>query len=147
MVTNQLTSSKTMKRIIYIASFSLVLFSLSCCWLIYSPQYDPITVERLEGLKVEILILYDSFATESLDKAKADSILNGIAGMIEYEQRRKCNKETTAQLILIRGMLTDHINDRLSMVGSWQNEHLLNNKQNITEAIDGAIETERLKAR
>jgi hypothetical protein len=52
--------------------------------------------------------------------------------------------ETYSQIDLIRNMFEGQVRDRMQN-GSWSEAHLHNQKVNISEAFDIAIQTEKLK--
>ena len=124
----------------------LALALSSCASLLGFPSYyDATTYKSLTDLKAEILFLYDTFETDSIDEAKIMAVRLKLAQAYEYEKGKgEKNKETREQLDIIQQMFGRHVNDRTKS-GSWSAAHLANQKVNIAEAFDIAIATERLK--
>ena len=122
--------------------------AFSCAPFLGFPLYfDPTTYKNLTDLKPEILMLYDSFATDSLDTAKVDAIRLKLSQMIEFEKGKgPKNQETAKQIELIKVIFETHVEDRLT-TGKWSEIHLENQKENVTEEFDIAISTENLKNR
>lgn len=113
--------------------------------------YDPTTYKNLTDLKPEVMMIYESFGSDNIDSLPtADwvrSIRLRLAQMYEYERGKgPKNKETIEQIDKIRKMFDRHLEERLKE-GKWNEEHLLNKQENISEAFDIAIQTERLKNR
>ena len=107
--------------------------------------YDPTTYKNLTDLKPEVLALYETFVGDSVDNGKIDAIHLKLAQMYEYEKGKgEKNMETTEQIKIIQDMFDDYVKDRLAGT-VWNRTHLNNNKQNISEAFDMAIQTEWLK--
>lgn len=131
----------------------VAMFSVYSCSLIREgiTYYDPTTYKNLTDLKPEVMMIYESFASDHIDSPlTADwirSIRLRLAQMYEYERGKGTkNKETTEQIDKIRKMFERHFEERVKE-GRWNEEHLFNNQENISEAFDIAIQTERLKNR
>ncbi|MDI6766535.1 MAG: hypothetical protein QME52_06905 [Bacteroidota bacterium] len=109
--------------------------------------YDPTTYKNLTDLKPEVIMLYESFVGELIDTVWIHSIKLKLAQMYEYERGKgPKNKETMEQIDIIRKMFERHFQQRMKE-GKWNEEHLFNNQENISDAFDIAIQTERLKNR
>ena len=107
--------------------------------------YDPTTYKNLTDLKPQVLALYNTFTGDPVDSDEIDVIRLKLAQVYEYEKGKgEKNAETIEQIQIIQEMFEDHVNDRLSGQ-KWNQTHLNNKKQNITDAFDIAIQTERLK--
>lgn len=123
-------------------------WTLSSCaaFLDYPTYYDATTYKNLTDIKAEVLFLYDTFATDSIDEVKITSARLKLAQVYEYEKGKgeKKNRETREQLELIQGIFDRHVSDRVKH-GKWTPTHLANQKTNVAEAFDIAIATERLK--
>ena len=130
-----------------ISNLLLFLLFLSGCAHLFSSisYYDPTTYKNLTDLKPAVLFLYDSFTEDAINIDKFNDIRLKMAQMYEYEKGKgETNQETIEQLKIIIEMFDDHVNQRLKS-GNWNNAHLANQKENISEAFDIAIKTERLK--
>ncbi len=128
---------------------AILLFWLSLCGcahqLGFVTYYDPVTYKNLTDLKPEILALYDSFATDSLNSSQIAGLRLKLAQMYEYEYGKgQKNAETSEQIKILRNLFEKHVDDRMKN-GKWSATHLSNQKQNLTEAFDIAIQTERIK--
>lgn len=122
--------------------FFLLLVGCSVSLLHY---YDPTTYKNLTDLKPKVAALYVSFVDEDIDTEAIAAIRLELAQVYEYEKGKgKKNQETTEQIKIIRDMFEQHVQDRLKKE-KWSNTHLQNAKENIEEAFDIAILTERLK--
>lgn len=119
----------------------------NCASIMGFPTYfDFTTYKNLTYLKPEILMLYDSFATDQPDSEGVRAIRLKLGQMIEYEKGKGLqNAETARQCELINGMFERHVKDRMESGGPWSEEDLANSKENISEAFDIAISTENLK--
>jgi hypothetical protein len=126
------------------AALALVLFG--CAGLSRNiTYYDPTTYKSLTDLKAEVIMVYESFAGESVDTLWMRSVRLKLAQMYEYEKGKgPGNAETTGQINIIRQMFDRHVDER-KRYGMWEGVHLKNQIENISEAFDMAIETERFK--
>jgi hypothetical protein len=125
----------------------LFLFSGCAQWFGFPAYYDSTSYKQLTDLKPRILFLYDKFANEKTDETKIEDIRLKFAQIYEYEKGKGIrNVETYSQVELIRKMFERHVNDRLQN-GVWSEAHLENQKENISEAFDVAIQTENQKNR
>lgn len=124
----------------------LIIISSGCAsWMGFPTYYDPTTYKNLTDLKPDVLMLYDSFAKESLDEKRIERLNLKLAQVYEYEKGKgDKNKETYLQVEMIRDMYERHIEDRLEN-GIWSAIHLDNQKENIADAFDIAIRTESQK--
>lgn len=124
----------------------LLLFSLSGCAHMFGlAYYDPTTYKSLTDLKPEVKALYDTFTKEIVNAEKIDSVRLKLAQIYEYEKGKgEKNADTTKQIKIIQEMLERHVNSLLTQ-GKWNYSHLINQKENMAEAFDIAIQTERLK--
>jgi len=133
-----------MKRLIII-NLLLLLILPGCSHLGFPTYYDPTTYKSLTDLKPEITSLYDGFGSDTINTDKIATLRLRLAQIYEYENGKgKKNQETTAQVKIIRNIFERHVADRIKS-GKWSEDHLNNNKQNIAQAFDIAIQTERLK--
>lgn len=124
----------------------LALLSLSgCAHLLGLSYFDPTTYKNLTDLKPEVMVLYDTFTRDTVDEEKIASVRLKLAQTYEYEKGKgEKNVETTKQIEIIQGMFERHVNNRVTQ-GKWNESHLMNQKENMAEAFDIAIQTERLK--
>lgn len=107
--------------------------------------YDPTTYKNLTDLKPQVAALYDSFVDETVDTRAVAAVRLELARVYEYEKGKgEKNRETTEQIEIIRKIFERHVEDRLKL-NHWSESHLQNAKENIEEAFDIAIQTERLK--
>jgi hypothetical protein len=107
--------------------------------------YDPTTYKNLTDLKPEVVMLYQSFVQDTTDDDWIRSIRLRLAQMYEYEKGKGQNNEPTyRQIGEIKEMFERHVNDRYDS-GPWSTTHADNTIENIKEAFDIAIQTERLK--
>jgi len=130
-----------------VAAFLYLFLALSACasFLGFPTYYDQTTYRNLTDLKPEILFLYDTFATDSIDEAKIAAARLKLAQVYEYEKGKgEKNRETREQLELLQQMFERHISDRVKG-GKWTPAHVRNQKTNLAEAFDLAIATERAK--
>jgi len=124
----------------------LSLLVLGCAQFLGFPAYyDPTTYKNLTDVKPEVAALYDTFANDPVDSGRVAAVRLTLARIYEYEKGKgEKNTETTRQIEIIKDMFERHVEDRLK-TGKWSATHLANNKDNIAEAFDAAIQTERLK--
>lgn len=124
----------------------LLLYISGCAHLLgFVTYYDPITYKNLTDLKPEVIVLYGTFTGDSVDTDKIAVIRLKLAQIYEYEKGKGAkNIETTKQIKIIQEMFERHVNGRIKN-GKWTVTHLNNQKQNIAEAFDIAIQTEILK--
>jgi len=130
-----------------VAAFLYLFLALSACasFLGFPTYYDQTTYKNLTDLKPEILFLYDTFASDSIDEAKIAAARLKLAQVYEYEKGKgEKNRETREQLELLQQMVERHIGDRVKG-GKWTPAHVRNQKTNLAEAFDLAIATERVK--
>jgi hypothetical protein len=107
--------------------------------------YDPTTFKSLTDLKPEIVMLYETFAGDTVNTEWIRSVRLRLAQMYEYEKGKgEKNKETTEQIAIIRKMVNGHVDERIQGA-RWSETHMMNQIENIQEAFDIAIRTERLK--
>ena len=132
--------------------FLLIIYLLSCsaplllgCSGLLLHYYDPTTYKNLTDLKPKVSALYDSFTEVNIDRKAIGGIRLELAQVYEYVKGKgESNQETTNQITIIRDMFERHVQDRLKN-GKWSEIDLENMKENIEEAFDIAISTERLK--
>ena len=126
----------------FVLPFFLLVLSCSGLLLHY---YDPTTYKNLTDLKPVVSALYDTFIEKEIDKKEVALVRLKLAQAYEYEKGKgETNTETTHQMKTIRDMFERHVQDRMKN-GKWSKEHLDNVKENMEEAFDIAIATERLK--
>ena len=129
---------------------SVLLFAalfLSSCSFFKSgiTYYDPTTYRNLTEIKPQVVLLYDSFSDEPIVEQEIKQVRLRIAQMLEYEKGKgPKNTETIEQIKLIRDMFEDDISHRRKN-GVWNNSQQKNQIENISDAFDIAIATERLK--
>lgn len=132
---------KKLKVVILVFSLWLLGCSFSFKGITY---YDPTTYKNLTDLKPEVMALYETFTSDSIDTNKIAEIYLNFEKIYEYEKGKgEKNFETTKQIEIIKNMFKKHVDDRNK--GKWNETHMENQKQLIGEAFDIAIETERLK--
>jgi hypothetical protein len=125
--------------------FFVLLCVSGCASLGFITYYDPTTYKNLTDTKSEVLALYGTFSRNSVNQDKIEAIRLKLSQIYEYEKGKgNKNKETYEQIKKIQDMLERHVQDRLSGE-KWNETHTNNMKQNIGEAFDIAIQTERLK--
>ena len=127
----------------------LLLFLIICPMLLWNcvTFYDQVTDQNLTELKSEVLALYDTFTGNSLNVEEIDAIKRSFVQILGYEKNKgKRNADTVRQIEIIQQMFEGHVDDRRSS-GKWSTTHLNNQKENIAEAFDIAIQTENLKPR
>lgn len=124
----------------------LLLYLSGCAHLLgFTTYYDPVTYKNLTDIKPEVMALYETFSGDSVDTIKVSAISLKLAQIYEYENGKGAkNIETTKQIKIIQEMFERHVADRIKN-GKWNETHLNNQKQNMAEAFDIAIQTERLK--
>jgi len=127
--------------------YLLSLFYLAGCTsaLWSPPSYDSATYKSLTDMKPEVVVLYKTFADEDLKLEKIEAVRLRLAQIYEYEKGKgEGGIETIRQIEIIQRMFERDVKDRMEN-GRWNEVHLANQRQNITEAFDIAIQTERLK--
>ena len=125
--------------------FFFVLSLMGCAYFGFVTYYDPTTYKNLTDLKPEVTTFYETFTGDSIDSGRLAAIRLRLAQVYEYKKGKGSkNSETTRQIQILQGMFERHVNERINM-GKWTLIQLNNQKQNIAEAFDIAIETERLK--
>ena len=126
-----------------VLSTLVLIFSVHCTSFI--SYYDPTTYKNLTEVKPEVVFLYETFTTDSVNPEKIVQVRLRLAQVYEYEKGKGLkNKETYEQIEIIQSMFERHVKDRLDK-GKWTQEHYENVKTNMEEAFDIAIQTERLK--
>ena len=131
-------------RLVKQTAFLIFLLYLGCS-ASFIHYYDPTTYKNLTDLKPEVAALYESFMEEEIDKKAIAAIRLELAQVFEYEKGKgESNHETARQIELIRKMFETHVQERLKN-GQWSEANLQNRKENIEDAFDIAISTERLK--
>ncbi|MBI4241208.1 MAG: hypothetical protein HY613_05775 [Candidatus Rokubacteria bacterium] len=115
------------------------------CAALQLSYYDPTTFRSLTALKPKVAMLYQSFTQESVNPDKIAEIGLELAQVYEYERGKgEPNRETARQVQIIREMFDRHVDHRLKQ-GRWSTAFMQNVQQNIQDAFDIAIRTERLK--
>lgn len=134
---------KSPKNFKYLYVLSLLIFFMGCAHLL--SYYDSTTYKNLTDLKPEVLSLYETFTTDNLDVNQIATIRLKMAQMYEYEKGKgQQNVETAKQIKKIQDIFDNHVNARKDK-GKWSSINLSNNEENIIDAFDIAIQTERLK--
>jgi hypothetical protein len=140
--TSLIHDKRTFLRRFFPSIVLAVVLASGCTWVSY---YDPTTYKNLTELKAEVSTLYESFATSKFDSEAVQHLQLKLRQVYEYEKGKgEKNGETAKQVTIIRTMVDRHTQDRIS-AGPWSAAHLANTKENIEEAFDIAIRTERLK--
>jgi len=128
----------------------LSLFLVACAFI--PKYYDPVAYSKIVTVKVEILTFYKSSFTKDLNveetkkfNEKAADIEVNLEILYQYEfYKGPNNKNCTEQSKLLLDMYRDHIRDRAEN-GPWSEEHLKNQTDIMTKALNIVIETEQLK--
>ena len=129
------------------AVFLMVLLLLTGCAgvLGFVTYYDPQTYKNLTELKPEVLSLYDTFTADAIDSSRIAGVRLKLDQVYEYEKGKgKKNEDQARQIKSLQEMFARHVNDRMG-AGKWNEAHLNNQKENIAQAFDIAIQTERNK--
>ncbi len=129
------------------ARFSLwfLLPLLAGCAASLLHYYDPTTYKNLTDLKPKVALLYETFEDEEVDLQAVRQIRLEMGQAYEYEKGKgEKNRETAKQLGSILEMFSRHVQDRKKN-GPWSEAHIQNRWENMEEAFDIAIATERLK--
>jgi len=121
-------------------------FLIPSCTLFHGVSYyDPTTYRNLTDLKPHVMFLYVSFGEQDVDFDAVRYIRLRLAQMHEYEKGKgPLNAETARQIGNIIVMFEDDVQARLS-AGMWSETQINNSTENIVDAFDIAIQTERLK--
>ncbi len=118
--------------------------SLSGCSASRLSYYDPTTFHGLTALKPKVVALYDTFTQDPLQEDKLAEIRLELAQIVEYEKGKgESNRETAQQVQKIREIFDRHVENRKQ--GKWSKVFMEEAQQNIGDAFDLAIRTERLK--
>ena len=136
-----------MKQKISHGVLAIILINVLGCasWIGMMTYYDATTYKNLTDLKPEMIFLYETFVTDKFDTVKVQTIQLRLAQMYEYEHGKgEHNKETTAQIEIIRDMFDRHIKNRKNS-GKWDAIHCKIQQNMIGKAFSIAIETEGLK--
>jgi hypothetical protein len=134
-------------RLLASAVFIVLLAAFSRCGLLQNSitYFDPTTYTNLTQVKPRVLFLYQTFSEDSVDMGEVKAIRLELAQMLEYEKGKgPKNVETAQQLKIIRDMFEDDIQRRKTN-GKWSAAQRDNQVENISDAFDIAISTERLK--
>jgi hypothetical protein len=127
------------------SALAVLLTLLPACSGLLLHYYDPTTYKNLTDLKPVVSALYDSFPEARTDKKEIAEVRLKLAQAYEYEKGKgESNTETANQIKIIRDMFERHLQDRMKN-GRWSKAHLENAKENMEDAFDIAIATERLK--
>lgn len=87
-------------------------------------------------LKPEVILLYETFTTESINMDKIAEIRSRFMHIHEYARERdEINEETCQQIEAILNQFDRHVNERLES-GRWNDEQFGHAKRSIEEAID-----------
>jgi hypothetical protein len=122
---------------------ALLIVSVKCIAPI--SYYDATTYENLTELKPAVVFLYETFKNDNIDKAHIQEVRLRMAQVYEYEKGKgESNEPTRIQVKKIWDMFEGHVKDRVE-TGKWMEAHFENNKRNLEDAFDIAIQTERLK--
>ncbi len=130
--------------IVMVLLFAALCFT-GCASLGFISYYDPTTYKNLTDTKPEVLALYDTFSKDQVSQDQIEAVRLKLSQAYEYEKGKgEKNKETYEQIKKIQNMFERHVQERLTG-GKWNETHTSNEKQNIADAFDIAIQTERLK--
>lgn len=135
------------RRLPSFAAFIVLLASFSGCGLLQNSitYFDSTTYKNLTGVKPRIVFLYETFSDDSIAIDEVKAIRLQLAQMLEYEKGKgQKNSETAQQIKIIRDMFEDDIQHRMTN-GKWSTAQRENQTENISDAFDLAISTERLK--
>jgi hypothetical protein len=97
---------------------------------------DSYIYKRLTELKPEIISLYETFTTESINMDKIEEIRLRLAQIHEYAiERDEISEETCRQIEAIIEQFNEHVAERLE-IGIWNDEQFEHKRRSIEEAID-----------
>lgn len=136
-----------LRRRNFVGSLQLLVFAaiFPGCAALQLAYYDPTTFRNLTALKPKVAVLYESFTRDALNEDKIAEIRLELAQVYEYEKGKgESNRETARQIQVIREMFERHVEHRRGQ-GKWSMAFMQNARQNIEDAFDIAIRTERLK--
>lgn len=135
-------------RSVAAAIFMAMMLLTGCADMLgFATYYDPQTYKNLTELKPEVLTLYDTFANDAIDSDHIAAVRLKLAQVYEYERGKgEKNEDQARQVKSIQDMFERHVLDRKGG-GKWNKAHLNNQKENIAQAFDIAIQTERNKNR
>lgn len=123
----------------------LLPFFLIGCAASFLHYYDPTTYKNLTDLKPKVAMLYETFEEEAIDLEAVRQIRLEMGQVYEYEKGKgEKNRETARQIGLILEMFSRHVQERKNK-GKWSEAQIQNRWENMEEAFDIAISTERLK--
>lgn len=106
--------------------------------------YDLTTIRNLGALETKVAMLYEGFIQETINPDKIAEIGLDLTLAYEHERGKSANRETARQVQIIREMFDRHVDHRVKQ-GRWSTTFMQNARQNIQDAFDIAIRTERLK--
>ncbi|MCG3115019.1 MAG: hypothetical protein LLH30_05005 [Candidatus Manganitrophus sp. SA1] len=123
----------------------LLPFFLIGCAASFLHYYDPTTYKNLTDLKPKVAMLYETFEEEAIDLEAVRQIRLEMGQAYEYEKGKgEKNRETARQIGLILEMFSRHVQEWKNK-GKWSEAQIQNRWENMEEAFDIAISTERLK--
>lgn len=124
---------------------SAALLLLAGCCLISSPTQDPGTIQTLSELKPAVEKVYKSFKTATVDEIGVKSIRNQFDHLQGREDAKSCNEIQSGQIKKCREMFDGHVKQR-ETGGKWSQANYENNLENMVEALDLAVATEKNKS-
>lgn len=145
---NGIRTAGAYARRIALGSLPAALFVFVSCSLFRGVSYyDPTTYKNLTDLKPYVMFLYASFGEEEVDEDRIWYVRLRLAQIHEYEKGKgPSNKETADQIGKIVEMYEEDVHARLAGA-SWNEAQINNSTENVVDAFDIAIQTERLKNR
>ena len=123
---------------------SAALLLLTGCCLLGSPSQDTGTIDTLGDLKSQVEKVYKTFKTDSPNKTQIASVREQFETLQKREDVKSCNEIQSGQIKKCREMFEGHVKQR-DTGAAWTNAHYQNNLENMTAALDLAIDTERNK--
>ncbi|MBI5710297.1 MAG: hypothetical protein HZC42_08350 [Candidatus Eisenbacteria bacterium] len=131
-----------------LASLALALLA-GCAWIpfLQVSRFDPVTEQNLADLKPVVSEAYAGFAQDAPDTTALASVRWRLDDALAHERAKgEANRRTTRQLELI---LATFDRDVASRGGGppWSPAAVANARENLEEAFDIALRTERGKRR
>ncbi len=147
-VTTVLPSSRRVRLRAALASLALALLA-GCAWIpfLQVSRFDPATEQNLAELRPAVSAAYAGFAQDPLDTTALASVRGRLDDALAHERTKgEANRRTTRQLELI---LATFDRDLASRRGGppWSAAAVANARENLEEAFDIALRTERAKRR
>lgn len=147
-VTAVLPASRRVRLRAALASLALALLA-GCAWIpfLQVSRFDPVTEQNLIELKSAVSAAYAGFAQDPLDTAALASVRGRLDDALVHERTKgEANRRTTRQLELILATFDRDLASRGSGP-PWSPAAVANARENLEEAFDIALRTERAKRR